>query len=476
MRGFVVHRYNILFLFFFLFAIGAIFNSFLFKDTHALTPSDYGLREGDIISASGSSDPDIYIVNDWGYKRLFLNPVIFEFYGHLKWSSVRTITSTTRDAFTTSGLFRNCEANDPKVYVIEVTAEDGGTLHWVNVSGDQAVSQDPDFFKKIFCINTNEFTWYPKSAAGYTSLSQVPVYSRTTSTSKLTGKYLMAFHACDTSVSNCMDFRNHKTYVAESDNGATWSIVPGYASYAASVPDLVRRGNTLYVYSPGQLRRYHIDTDIWENPVSVQMTNHSTVESFVDPSPIVDDNGKIVLFYLASQPGGDPARCAAGQQSCTKIFRSATEVAGSDGGSFTVDSGDRATITITSSEAASDPDIFTGPSGYVLYISIMNSIQVYSAGTLRSTYTKSTALSDGYLTRNIGGIASGYYDSVAGQYWTFVHIKDLLSGYPVIRRAMHVNLNSQLVETQFSNVISGTAIGLGDSYNIESPGFAVNIP
>lgn len=141
-------------------------------------PSEFGLKNGDVISAAGSSDPDVYIVNDWGYKRLFLNQAIFAFYGHLGgFSKVKRAAVATRDAFVTSGLFRNCETNDPKVYAVEVTGEDTGILHWVNVSGEIAVSQDPNFFKKVFCINNNEFNWYPKGAA-YTSLSQVPVYTR----------------------------------------------------------------------------------------------------------------------------------------------------------------------------------------------------------------------------------------------------------------------------------------------------------
>src|SRR3989344_2632779 len=41
------------------------------------------LNDGDVVSAAGSDDPDVYIVNPHGYKRLFLNPVIFGFYGLL---------------------------------------------------------------------------------------------------------------------------------------------------------------------------------------------------------------------------------------------------------------------------------------------------------------------------------------------------------------------------------------------------------
>ena len=136
------------------------------------------LKDGDVISSAGSSDPDVYIVNPNGYKRLFLNPVIFGFYGHLGgFSKIKSTTSTTRDVFVTSGLFRNCETNDVKVYGVETTGEDTGTLHWVNTTGAQAVADDPNFFKKVFCINTKEFSWY-KKGTDYTSVNQVPDYAR----------------------------------------------------------------------------------------------------------------------------------------------------------------------------------------------------------------------------------------------------------------------------------------------------------
>lgn len=149
------------------------------RNAFAVAPSDYGLHEGNTISAAGSDDPDVYIVNDWGYKRLFLNPVIFGFYGHLGgFAAVKNVSPATRDAFGTSGLFRNCETNDEKVYGVQTTGEDTGMLHWVNTTGSQAVADDPNFFKKVFCINNNEFSWYSKGT-DYTSVSQVPSYSRT---------------------------------------------------------------------------------------------------------------------------------------------------------------------------------------------------------------------------------------------------------------------------------------------------------
>lgn len=140
--------------------------------------SAVSLKDGDVVSAAGSSDPDVYIVNLYGYKRLFLNPAIFGFYGHLGgFSKIKNTTSATRDVFVTSGLFRNCETNDKKVYGVETTGEDTGMLHWVNTTGEQAVKDDADFFKKVFCINTKEFNWYPKGS-DYTSVNQIPDYTR----------------------------------------------------------------------------------------------------------------------------------------------------------------------------------------------------------------------------------------------------------------------------------------------------------
>jgi len=123
-------------------------------------PEDYGLKEGDLIRAKG--DLDIFIINQFGYKRLFLNPAIFNMYGHLGgWDDVKTVSIETRDAFITSSLYKYI--NDEKVYYMTVTGADTGTLHWLNISGDDFLSQkgDPN---SIFIINKHELDWYPKGA------------------------------------------------------------------------------------------------------------------------------------------------------------------------------------------------------------------------------------------------------------------------------------------------------------------------
>ena len=147
--------------------------------SNATKPSDYGLKEGDLISAIFSDDPDVYIINEQGYKRLFLNPEIFKFYSHLGgFANIKLVTPEIRDSFPTSGFFRNCEDNDQKVFGTSVEGEDTGRLHWINKSGDQAVQEDPDFFKKVFCINRKEFNWYPRGNE-FRALKEVPQYSRT---------------------------------------------------------------------------------------------------------------------------------------------------------------------------------------------------------------------------------------------------------------------------------------------------------
>lgn len=121
-------------------------------------PSDYGLKEGDLIRAVG--DIDIFIINQYGYKRLFLNPAIFNMYGHLGgWSAVKSVAPSTRDAFVTSNYYRYVDS--PKVYFVEVTGGDTGTFHWVNMTGENFSAQGGKA-NAIFTINGSEFDWYPK--------------------------------------------------------------------------------------------------------------------------------------------------------------------------------------------------------------------------------------------------------------------------------------------------------------------------
>ena len=143
----------------FVFALAVFSIAFLGMagDSYAAKPSDYGLKEGDLVSALFSDDPDVYIINEQGYKRLFLNAEIFNFYGHLGgFFNVKLISEEVLNAFPTSGLFRNCEDNDPRLYRVENESEDIRKLPWLNASATSPLAQDPKFFKKGFWVNKKE--------------------------------------------------------------------------------------------------------------------------------------------------------------------------------------------------------------------------------------------------------------------------------------------------------------------------------
>lgn len=130
------------------------------EPTGGAKPEDYGLKEGDLIRAR--EDFDIFIINQYGYKRLFLNPAIFEMYGHLgSWDDVITVSPAVRDAFITSTHYRY--VNEDKVYHLEVSGEDTGILHWINMNSNDFLSQG-GVVSAVFTINKSELDWYPKGA------------------------------------------------------------------------------------------------------------------------------------------------------------------------------------------------------------------------------------------------------------------------------------------------------------------------
>ena len=158
--------------------------------------------------------------------------------------------------------------------------------------------------------------------------------------SEISGTYLLSFHACDPTTTDCTDPRNHRVYVAQSNDGFNWDIIPGWEPTQGSVPDLIRRGDTLYVFYCywGQLGsrvlRYDFGTNTWATPVSLDLIDAEAPDGIVDMSATIDSQGRLVLFYLVAAAGQDPAGCAPGETTCTKHFRSATEVEGSDGTQF----------------------------------------------------------------------------------------------------------------------------------------------
>ncbi|NDA12458.1 MAG: hypothetical protein EBZ15_07450 [Actinobacteria bacterium] len=187
-------------------------------------------------------------------------------------------------------------------------------------------------------------------------------------------RLLMAFHGCVEGATDCNNPVNHRVYLAQSDDGAQWSLVPGWTPLRGSVPDVFRRGDTAYVISTGGVARVNMTT----GSVTVEEVSVRGGDLYVDPSLAQLPDGRLVMFYLPGIIGQDPARCAPGESSCVKFIKSAVEVPGSQGTEFIPDPGVRVQEAITQG-SFSDPDVFFNGSTWVLYVSKGPSIDAYTS-------------------------------------------------------------------------------------------------
>jgi len=94
----------------------------------------------------------VKIINGKTFKRLILNPEVFESYGHLEWGNIQTISADTVDGYTTSDLVR--ELNDTKVYRLTPDG-DVGTKGWVNMTAADFESEGYDW-DSIYVINATD--------------------------------------------------------------------------------------------------------------------------------------------------------------------------------------------------------------------------------------------------------------------------------------------------------------------------------
>ncbi|MEX0916743.1 MAG: hypothetical protein WDZ44_01415, partial [Candidatus Spechtbacterales bacterium] len=128
-------------------------------------PQDPSLADGDLITTQTS--PDIYIVKitppSTGsgqanrYRRLILNPTIFDSYGHLRWEDVKTVSQETLDTFTTSTLVIevNPEGTPVTNKVYTLTAEpnsDTGIKRWLDMTAERFTTLGYQWLS-IFTIN-----------------------------------------------------------------------------------------------------------------------------------------------------------------------------------------------------------------------------------------------------------------------------------------------------------------------------------
>jgi len=292
--------------------------------------------------------------------------------------------------------------------------------------------------------------------------------------------YLLAFHACSGFTANCADPRQHRVYLAQSDDGLAWNLVPGWQPFQGSVPDVVRRGNMLYVYTGPTLVRLDLSTGQQSAPQSVQIRasdGGSTEVMPTDVTLVVDEDGRLVLFFLFGSPGSDPAMCPPGEATCAKRIGSATEVEGSDGGSFALDDGERLGVSIgagTPFQSASDPDAWSDGRDHYLLLSHGPWMTLWTSDSLRGEYRQLNVPPMGFLSAGTGGVGAGFFEPQTGAPWIYAHARQQVG--MVIRRATPKDLTQQLEESDWTTVLTGDSLGFEPGTNVESPGFAINQP
>ncbi|MBU3923045.1 hypothetical protein KJ684_02305 [Patescibacteria group bacterium] len=114
--------------------------------------------DGDLIRA----DIDVYIVKligDKKFKRLVLNPEIFNQYSHLKWENIKTVDESIIDSFITSDLVRSID--DEMVYKL-YSSGDSGEKRWIKTANDfNGFSFN---WASIYTINLFEKNFYASGA------------------------------------------------------------------------------------------------------------------------------------------------------------------------------------------------------------------------------------------------------------------------------------------------------------------------
>ena len=112
-------------------------------------PTTPTIQDGDAIQAHGSNDVHLVkIVNNKKFKRLILNPDVFNSYGHLSWENVKSVHPTVLNQHTTSNLVRY----GGNVYAL-FPEGDTGTRRFVNAGS--VYDQD-----SVYEINNTELGLY----------------------------------------------------------------------------------------------------------------------------------------------------------------------------------------------------------------------------------------------------------------------------------------------------------------------------
>ncbi|MFA6096739.1 MAG: hypothetical protein WC788_03885 [Candidatus Paceibacterota bacterium] len=118
---------------------------------------------------------DVYIVKLVGakkFKRLILNPQVFESYQHFNWNSVQEVDQSIVDQYATSNLIRVDQDPAEKIFGL---APDGdtGSKSWVNLTSTQFLTEGGADADSVYVINSTD-------AGNYTAVGDVTTVAQLT--------------------------------------------------------------------------------------------------------------------------------------------------------------------------------------------------------------------------------------------------------------------------------------------------------
>ena len=131
------------------------------EPTPAPEPDKPTIIDGDLIRVDGTLDIFIVkLINGKKFKRLILNPDIFNSYGHLKWEAVKDVSEEIVGEYAISDLVIEINPDgsiaDPKVYrVSSAVNSDTGEKRWLNISAADFETAGLDW-DAIYKINQTE--------------------------------------------------------------------------------------------------------------------------------------------------------------------------------------------------------------------------------------------------------------------------------------------------------------------------------
>lgn len=254
---------------------------------------------------------------------------------------------------------------------------------------------------------------------------------------------------------------DHQVRLLSSEDGQHWAQERSLQPYTGSVPDLARREDTLYLFTPHQVRSRELGQRRWSEPEALVVEDGERRLVAYDPSVVVDEQGRLVLFFLEHEGEGDPATCGLGLSSCTKRFLSATEVEGSQGRRFTRDPGVRLELEVPSRRVSSDPEVFHDGRSWALAWQGLGAMRYARADTLRGTYVPR-----GQLTRQMSVPA---LVSDGESVWIYGH-RAQRGGKSRVSRAVLPDLDhAPIPRGALEDVLNADQLPEGGDWHIASP-------